>query len=66
MLSRFTKSSIDHNTYIKAQSFPHTVIDEFIEPILAKHMASELKALSLDKNQNWRFPKADVHQDSAC
>lgn len=66
MLSGFTKSSIDHNAYIKAQPFPHIVIDGFIEPVLAKHIAGELKALSLDKNQNWRFPKADVHQDSAC
>ncbi|MFI0399511.1 MAG: 2OG-Fe(II) oxygenase [Thiolinea sp.] len=63
MLSGFTKSSIDHNAYIKAQPFPHIVIDGFIEPVLAKHIAGELKALSLDKNQNWRFPKVDTHQD---
>lgn len=63
MLSGFARSSINQAAYLNAQPFPHAVIDSFIEPVLAKHIAGELKVLASDENQHWRFPQVDAHAD---
>ena len=63
MLSGLARSSVNHASYINAMPFPHAVIDSFIEPVVAKHIASELKVLAADKEQYWRFPEVDAHQD---
>lgn len=63
MLSGLARSSINQAIYLQAQPFPHTVIDSFIEPVLAKHLAAELTVLANDEAQNWRFPAADIHVD---
>lgn len=63
MLSGLARSSVNHTSYINATPFPHAVIDSFIEPVVAKHIAGELKVLAADKEQYWRFPEVDAHQD---
>lgn len=63
MLSGFARSSINQAAYLQAKPFPHRVIDGFIEPIIAKHIAAELKVLASDDTQAWRFPEADAHAD---
>ncbi|TXH69960.1 MAG: 2OG-Fe(II) oxygenase [Thiothrix sp.] len=63
MLSGLTRSTIHQTTYLQAKPFPHIVLDSFIEPVIAKHIAAELSILAKDKTQQWRFPEADLHAD---
>jgi Rps23 Pro-64 3,4-dihydroxylase Tpa1-like proline 4-hydroxylase len=63
MLSGFARSNINQANYLNAKPFPHAVIDSFIEPVIARHIAGELKALAGDESQNWRFPEADAHAE---
>lgn len=49
--------------YHYQQPFPHIVLDNFIDPTIAQHIAAELLTLANTKSEWWRFNGADEHKD---
>ena len=63
MLSETAHTYFDPAVYQAARPFPHLVIDQLLEPVVATHIAEELRAFSRDRTQWWRFPNIDAHVD---
>ncbi|MEZ5478698.1 MAG: 2OG-Fe(II) oxygenase [Thiolinea sp.] len=63
MLSETAQAAFDPAIYQAAQPFPHLVLDQLLEPVVAAHVAAELKQFSMDRSQWWRFPAIDAHAD---